>query len=173
MWRLIAFILFTIPCAAQDVYVQWTLKTAKGWEKVRVVDWDKSPYRPIPVPGEWGAKDDIKGWVFALKVGSLVFQGYDHYSLHSVSDGSFWVSVWNDEEKDARRTDKAAKVCEFESSPSLFSCTLYLENLNQPVCRQAECRPWREFSSPPTRYLRHGVWVSQALYSRHMEARGR
>ncbi len=62
------------------ILVQWTTKTAQDWTEINAEFWENTPERADPT-GINGQLDDATGWVHAICVQGVTFNGYDHYSV--------------------------------------------------------------------------------------------
>ncbi len=164
-------------------YVQWTNSEAADWQEIDDAGWEALATKPEPVGGE--SLDSDPGWVNAVCVQGVEFQGYDHYAVWH-EGGSCWVAVWNDDPNDWIPWTLHGQVWRFGEvkqdrrigmrwntdqervfyAERDFPSRQILVNAGQAV------RPWSEFSVPPRALVKHGIQVeSMLLFGQHDEAR--
>ena len=185
------------------VSVQWTLATPQDWQSIDVTAtgpgatrWKNLPKKNLPVGGE--LIDLSPGWVFALSVDGLVFQGFDHYAVDFTGSGSNrilrvfgwmtdvddftdpqalgyrWGEVWT---VGAHRPDPR-----FGGRENTYQTkTVYAENTadmarffpQETSGGTVTLRPWAEFPTPAADITRHGIWVPDLLFAQHHAVRTR
>ena len=163
------------------LYVQWTKANAEDWvaldldtssQRRRV--WERLPKKAEPVGGE--IIDNAAGWVFAVNVQGVHFEGYDHYAVVPLASGGLRVIIWNDDPADFTPDTFVAQVWTFETvapDPKIGGAL----NTRQsrvvyagPVTRAAWLAtgpientvilPWADFTPPSTTITFHGIWTT-------------
>ncbi len=173
------------------ILVQWTTKTAQDWTEINAEFWENTPERADPT-GSNEQLDDATGWVHAICVQGVTFNGYDHYSIEQLEDGSVEVICWSD---DLNTTpDRVASEWLFlPFQPNVYGAW----DTHQIVRRFAEgdslsrlqqlgvvktsggdieVLPWREFVQPESKNTRHGKSATDeqngTLDAKRAEVRG-
>lgn len=169
------------------VLVQWARSTPGGWRETTSETWGSLPKRPVPVGGE--TIDSGPGWVEAVCVQGVVFEGHDHYAVEQ-DGGICRVTVWSDDPGDHDPSGFWAEVWEFR--PVAFDPRVGEENTRQtltifaaPAARErlspppvltggtAEIKGWEEFTPPAEPLVRHGIWLSDELFGQLQATRRR
>lgn len=156
--------------------MQWATAEAGDWAELDVRPgksaWAQTPARPEPRGGE--RLDARGGWVVAVSVQGVVFEGFDHYSVGAVGADGVNVWVWNDDPEEWPPGTRYAEHWRFlppalDDNGALNTrqrVVRYLEpdapaGLRVPA-RTAEgpveVLPWSAFK-PPTD-ARHGIWLA-------------
>lgn len=168
-------------------YIQWELANPQDWEEIDSVGWSNLPARPLPLPGELGGQDDLKGWISQLNVQGVQFIGYDHYAIEDLGNGGCKVTVWRDDPPDAG-PKYAREITFLTLAPDDRFGGAYNARQNQVVYGDAEIlahyqalgpventiiRPLADFIPPPSTLTRHGIWLPDALHLAHEQIASR
>lgn len=164
--------------------IQWSLLHPQDW--VDVTDpstWRNLPSKPAPVGGE--VLDDVPGWVCAICVQGVDFEGYDHYAVAVLRPKGFQIIAWNDDPID-HAGDFHAMIWTF-NDPGPDARYGGRVNTHQAleVYQQAQHFPadlttsdgpavyhaWADFVPPTTKAIRHGVWMTDEQFAAHQAAR--
>lgn len=140
------------------------------------------------VPGRLNFISNKPGWVNALNVQGVGFDAYDHYAVEELKDGSggIRVTVWNDDPKDWPEGDKHARVVTIlplapdERFGGAWNTKQFTKIFTQPQAMRffggghpvenTEFLLWERFREPPEHLVRHGIWLKDKLFDRHIES---
>lgn len=162
------------------VLVQWSTSRPGDWEEVDSKDFHLLPSRPVPTGTE--RLDGERGWITALNVQGVTFEGCDHYAVEDLPNGACRVYAWRDDQEDA--TLPLGHVWTFyplSQDPDSgggwntrqFS-DVYLPDESRsrwPTERQRTTfRPLHKFEPPPGPISRHGIWMPDGLNEAHLLA---
>jgi hypothetical protein len=168
------------------VLYQWALKDPTQWQQIDVSQWASLPKRPIPKPGELGAKTNQPGWIFNVCVQGITFAGYDHIAIEPINiglDEGVKVTAWNDDPDEfilGERNASVWTILPITSDPQLGmaintrqSCIKYLEGnaYNQALANTVQnttVRPWDDFIPPPETITQHGIWIENTKMAEHL-----
>lgn len=166
------------------VLIQWTLSTPGDWQEIDSSQWKSQPKKPLPTGGE--AVDGATGWVTALNIQGIIFEGYDHYAVEDVPDG-VQVTVWNDDPLDQPPKEFTAMVWAILTpapDPEVGmnmntrqSHVIYagpkahqrVRDLGRVQGRTLDT--WSNFMPPPDGNTRHGIWLVDSLFVDHVRSR--
>jgi hypothetical protein len=170
------------------LYVQWTTDPPGDFEPLDIRDWRGLRKRDVVRDA---LIDADPGWVMALNVQGVVFNGFDHYAV--VERGrQLVVTVWNDDTGDEWFTGNGAQVWRFSlpskrrahgQSAEMFDTEQYLDIYTDDEERAAIWRtrtttggpvtvhPWADFVEPDPRDVRHGIMVEDQAYYDHRDKR--
>lgn len=164
-------------------YVQWTNRQASGWQPFESDRWFTLRTNPTPTGGE--SLDMNPGWVNAISVQGVEFQGYDHYAVWDEGSNT-WVAVWNDDPNDWQPNTFNGQIRRFGpiyQDPNIgmrwntdqqrivyaednFPSRKLLLDVGQNV------RPWGEFQVPRLAVVKHGIQIEdELLFGQHSAAR--
>lgn len=174
------------------VALQWALSVPAGWVDIDVSGtasktWSSLPKKAKPTTSS--ALSLTTGWITAINVQGVLFEGFDCYAVEGMSNGGVKVSCWNPDVGAAPRLPsvRSAEVWEFHPPKadarfggetntwqvrtvySEGSLTQYagLETTGGPVVAKA----WSTFTAPAAGVTRFGVYVPDALYETHKTVR--
>lgn len=147
------------------IQVQWTTTPIGDWQWHDSADWDILPFKPEPVGGE--ILDAVPGWIYALNVQGVIFNG-DHYAIEQNPE-FIKVSVWNDDPGDFTPDQYYGSVWTFypitnqNGKPNTYQ-KLYRYggvdyNTNEFTTGGiVEKADWSQFISPDVA-IGHGIWI--------------
>lgn len=164
------------------ILVQWATSVPGDWTEIDSRDWAKQAFRPVPSQASGLQPDARTGWVHAINVQGVVFQG-DHYHVDDLGDGSIKVTCWSDDPEDWAPSEVWAREVVFEPLQADASFggayntrqtwTWYVNDPDAKVGlvgARGRAVPWSWFQ-PPTRHVAHGVWAPEDLHGALMAAR--
>lgn len=159
--------------------IQWARSNPLGWEEMDSADWAMLPDKRASANRSVNAD---AGWVNALNVQGMVFEGYDRVAIVDNGDGSIDVWCVNDDAAAgwdaATRYMRHVQIRPLRVDDSLggaintdMNQTIYSDD---PVFAPSEntvVRPWGAASGVPADSLfRHGVMLANGLYAAHTAA---
>lgn len=172
------------------VLVQWSLASPQDWVEIDAHAWAGLAKKPLPKGGE--TVDGQPGWIFDVCVQGWCLRGCDHIALEPLGDG-VRVYRWFDDLEDVETDYRHGQIIELRSGWVDRTLTFpdgssirhqgpdqrlveYAENMDahRPFVAgecgglAVEFRPWSEWTPPPDRLVRHGVWLSEELLHAHM-----
>lgn len=155
------------------VLVQWTLRAAPDWEEVDSAQWCNLPKLPEPAGGE--RFTGAEGWICALCVQGVIFEGWDHYAVVHHADDHIRVAVWNSDPDDWPEEELTAELWEFRPLAPDTAMGGAI-NTHQRVWRYAATEqegryPLRQFSAPGEEFTRHGIWIRDDHIAGYRSAR--
>ena len=165
-------------------YVQWTNRQASGWQPFESDRWFTLRTNPTPTGGE--ALDMNPGWVNAISVQGVEFQGYDHYAVWDENESTM-VAVWNDDPHDWMPGTFNGQIRRFGKiyqDPKIGmrwntdqDHIVYVQNdfaSRQPLLDAGQdVRSWEEFQVPRLAIVKHGIQIQdELLFGQHSAARG-
>jgi hypothetical protein len=164
------------------VLVQWARAVGRDWEEIASAQWRHAPNRPDPT-GLGLAPDDTPGWVNALNVQGIVFEGADHYAVEHLDDETVRVTAWYDSPQDHAPRWRHGYVWTIKTlAPDARgfwntrqTCVRYAEDEIAIRLRQRkwfDVQPFDQLPVPPAETVRHGKTISNAGFSQHMQVRG-
>lgn len=169
------------------VLIQWALLLPEDWQQTDSKNWQNLISKNEPNGIE--AIDLVGGWINALNVQGVVFEGFDHYHVqHLSSSGGCRVTVWNDDEEDYSPDDFEAHVWTFLplAPDKNFGGQL---NTNQTIVTYAGKNAYKRWIEngpyvnrrilpyvnfvPPSivDHHRHGIWLPDDLFQQHQIVR--
>lgn len=141
------------------VLVQWTSDPPQDWVEIEHRDWPHQPEAPL----------------HALNVQGVIFEGFDHYAVGSVTGGCT-VTAWNDEGADG---DLPMRWTFYDPAPDpalggRLNTRQQLEvfgdhPLQNERTTMGKVRRRTRFVAPA--HPRHGKQVSDALHAAHQQIR--
>lgn len=157
------------------ILVQWATTAPGDWVEMDSADWALIPFRPTPGPGSRASSpvDGSPGWVHALCVQGVVFQG-DHYHVVDLPGGRCLVSCWNDDPDDWGPSEYLARSVLFEplQPDPLFGGAINTRQTwhvyaadragweaGQKAGHGAQLRDYDWFQAP-SHGVGHGVWLT-------------
>ena len=161
------------------VLIQWARQSPRDWDAVDSADWAALPNQK----GQAAAVNAQAGWVNAVNVQGMVFEGFDRIAVIDNGDGS--VDVWcvNDDASagwDAStRYMRHVQIRPLRADAAMggaintdMNQTIYSDD---PVFVEVEStvvRPWGAASGlPDASMYRHGIMLTDALYAAHVASR--
>ena len=166
--------------------IQWTTDPPTDWvehEITKAVDLRKLPDKGVPTGGE--IIDSAPGWVAAVNLQGVIFDGWDHYHGDLVGTG-LQVTVWNDDAADPSFTVYMAQQWTFlipKHDPIIVGpntdqlLTVYDDRTPSPYEGQTTSGgpvtvlPWSSFTPPDDAFVRHGINVEDAYWDQIRAAR--
>jgi hypothetical protein len=170
------------------ILVQWTLANPRTWDEYDVEQialLPKKPLREGDIAAPHELIDDQEGWVHALIVQGVSFQGYDHYGVEQLPEGVV-ITGWAD---NAVRGPDKFYACQYVIKPPAYDSKINGLNTCQWVTyygadgwlaenaeRLEYCKTtrgpvvvkhWSEFFPPPFENTFHGIWVDDDLHEQH------
>lgn len=167
------------------ILIQWATSTGKDWTEYDSREWNKLPTKPVPTGGEW--IDNEPGWINQINVQGVVFSGNDHYAVERINNGGIRVTVWVDDEEDiasGASIDKMAEVWTFYPLRPDKKMGNAINTVQEKVWYgtkkvrdelwadivDVDIRPWEEFTTPDTKFVKHGIWLPDDVFAQHIEA---
>jgi hypothetical protein len=171
------------------IFIQWTQKLAREDIEFDHANWSSLPKRGLPVTGELGGADNLRGWINTLTVMGITYHS-DHYCIRDNGDGGVLVIAWNDDPDDRGDGRTATETVYYRpaSDPALggrmntkYSVKIYAdpETLSKmtPISHRGDDHViamlnYSEFTEPKDdRNTRHGVWCSDSKFAEHEKIR--
>lgn len=167
------------------VLVQWSKRAPDDWVEVDSAEWWRLPFRDEPSATD--RIDERDGWVHAVCVQGLVFDGYDHYAVEDLGSGLARVTCWNDDPDDWPAGSEWARVSTFRPyrqdprfGGAVNTRISHRIFAGDDVIAAAQTafsgvdrtivRAWSAFV-PPEEFSRNGIWVADDLHTIHRSAR--
>lgn len=159
---------------------QWALTTPVDWLDTTASEW--SALRDLGVPGLGVLAGTNLGWINAVNVQGVVFEGYDHYAIEPITNG-VRVYVWNDDPDDFTSDQYHGSVWEFLSlavdiqvgglfnTRQTFTSYVPLTNPRAVPSENETLTPWSDFVPPSASITRHGIWTTNSIYDASKIAR--
>lgn len=164
------------------VYIQWSTQTVADW-----VAYDITGMRDIrslpkkPSPSDSPIIDNQLGWVCAVNIQGVVFEGYDHIGFDAAGS-EIIVTCWNDDPVDFPAGSRWGQVWRLDfPAPDVAvgglintrqTVTWYCEAGSYPVSiGLTSYRPYSEMVFPNSNNTIHGVWLPDTKYDEHVSAR--
>jgi hypothetical protein len=141
------------------VLVQWTSDAPEDWQELEHKQWTVLPDEPV----------------HALNVQGVIFEGWDHYAVGSVTGGCT-VTVWNDDPDG----DPPQRWTFYDPAPdpsfdgrmnTRQQLDVFRDDdpLRETSTSMGKARKRRTFTPPAG--ARHGRWVSNLLHEQHQRVR--
>lgn len=166
-----------------DVLLQWSNARQPGdWLTVAAADWAQLAWQPEPSWRQlWTGQRP--GYVNALNVQGVVFEGHDHYAVEE-QGGNLTVTVWVDNAAVKKTTGPWADVWTFRplaprqdlggAIDTQQTRVVYGDRAVQqhfgPIAN-VSYRAWRDFTPPPAALQRHGVYLADDVFRQHQQRR--
>jgi hypothetical protein len=183
------------------VRIQWATNPPGNWTTIDVTPtgagaqaWGNQAKKAKPAGGE--TIDDQPGWVMAVEVDGVLFEGFDHYAVSPGSGQGRRVTVtgWNDDvgppddpETANYRWGQVWHFHQHRPDPRFRGqmnthqiAAVYAEDTEHMAQffpqstsgGEVQLLPWSEFPFPPQPLVRHGVWVrDRSLHLEHLGSR--
>jgi len=147
------------------ILVQWSKSSAEDWEELDSSEWGSTPRRGVPVGGE--TVDRKRGWIHALCIQGVVFEGWDHYAVLPRDPSYVDVYVWNDDVQDWSEDSFRGEVWGFRElcpDPHLGGAinTRQVRTCYAASPVEGEV-PFDHFPKISRRATRHGIWLPDEL----------
>lgn len=164
------------------IAVQWTTQTPQDWEDIASQDWISTPSKPEPGLGD--VIDEAKGWVHALNVQGVTFDGFDHYAIEDLGD-AVRVICWIDAPGFDRQAlevhltllqpnqwgawDTRQTFTHYAEGETLQR--LQTQGQIYSTGGSVQVHPFDQFTPPDSSITRHGKGVPDDLHHDHCECR--
>jgi hypothetical protein len=161
------------------LYIQWATDPAQGPVEVMSSDWVALPTKPEPRGGE--VLDNQPGWVAMIEVQGCGFH-WDHYAVVDYTEG-VRVYGWDDDPEDwlgqfhgciwtFRPLAKDVGPAPYRGYNTRQTHEWYAEGdilakWQAHGFENGTIHEWSEFRPPPSRYVKHGIWVPDPLWVGH------
>lgn len=164
---------------------QWAMAdgSISDWQWIDSRLWHTLPKKPLPVSGKGQETiDDKPGWVQAVNIMGMVEMA-DHIAIEHVHDTKVILHNFRVDPEDYHEDERIAHVTVFETLAQEFKRFggAYNTRIRRIVYAgdrvkrpwrdsEAELRPFRQYRLPPGSITRHGVWMLDKQWRRHMNA---
>lgn len=172
------------------VYVQWARRVPQDYSPLGSEGWATTPSKPDPSRGSAYALNELNpqpGWVAELNVQGISFKE-DHYHVRDLTDGSggIVVTVWTDTQPWIASDGRYAYVWTIlplapdsrfggalntRQSQVIYCEEPLLSRVSSVPIENTVIRPWAEFVAPVAAQVRHGIWLTDAAWQAHVNAR--
>ena len=175
------------------LFVQWALSNPKDWDLVGTNVWASqqtkaNPVGDVSVEGIATGDSQLnaqKGWIFAINVQGVTYDWYDHYAVQSTPD-TITVSAWRDDPilfpdgqkqadvgifRNLKFDPKAGQDNTDQSFVIYAQPDRYQYWVDRGVPSNTTLKTWAEFVLPATADTKHGIYLSDAKWEEHVNAR--
>lgn len=153
------------------VLVQWARSRGCDWDEIDSREWTLSPFRDDPT-GRDLSVDDGPGWVAALNVQGVCFEGYDHYAVEHLDDETVRVVAWTDTGPQCIAHVWTIKplACDPIFGGAYNTRQQQIVYTDDPApWSDRDVRPWSDFVPPVG--VRHGKMLPDDLWDAHRRSR--
>lgn len=163
------------------VLIQWATATAQDWFEYDIKNNGHArslPRKAKPVGGE--AIDNEPGWISAINVQGVIFDGFDHLGLE-MFNGVLTVTAWCDDADDMPEDAFFGQVWTFQDlapDPRIGgrlntrqSLETYARHGSNAAAQGVPHKSFELLPKPPASQTLHGVWLDNARFQRHLDVR--
>lgn len=173
------------------IYVQWARRTPQDYQPFGSESWATTPAKADPSRGSTYALnqlDNQPGWVAELSVQGVAWNE-DHYHVRDLTDGSsgIVVTAWTDTEPFVTQAGgRQAQVWTIlplaadgrfggalntRQSRVVYADGEALTRWQSAPAENTVVQPYAAFVAPPAAEVRHGIWLADAAWTAHVNAR--
>jgi len=166
------------------VFIQQASLAPKDWIELDSTMWPSLPQSPVPSEDTLESTNNF--YINAVNMQGVIFSAYDHYAVIHLNDQRVDIICWDDDFEDHEG--------DFKAIHWMFGAPIFDEKIGKINTKQrwsgyyqSEERKqkilelqldildyigdWEEFVLPERQYIRHGIWMSDALYEAHKPVR--
>lgn len=155
--------------------IQWARNNPSNWEWIDTSEWSSLPRKGSPSSGS--SVNASSGWISALNIQGLVFEGADKIAVLDNPDGSVDVWLVNNDPRSWGTADRYARhvtIHPLQPDSELGGAvstkmvqTIYTDSSVFSAQPTTTIRPWASIVMPDETLFRYGVMMNDTLFQQH------